>query len=93
MKRTSFFSGELQIQANDLGNELDVIQTGLVGVSAGAVGFREVALMTGARRTTHVIALSPTQVVVLGCQAMAHLTQHHPTIAAKVFTPSGPLDG
>lgn len=87
--------GEPLIRANDLGQELYVIQTGLVEVRAPQgntiallgpgriVG--EVAFITGARRTADVIALSPTQVVILGRSAMEQLMQHHPQVAAKVL--------
>ncbi len=87
--------GEPLIQANDLGQDLYVIQTGLVEVRAPQgntiallgpgriVG--EVAFITGARRTADVIALSPTQVVILSRNAMEQLMQHHPSVAAKVL--------
>ncbi|MEN9214471.1 MAG: cyclic nucleotide-binding domain-containing protein [Gloeomargarita sp. DG02_3_bins_56] len=87
--------GEPLIRANDLGQELYVIQTGLVEVRAPQgntiallgpgriVG--EVAFVTGARRTADVIALSPTQVVILGQNAMEQLMHQHPQVAAKVL--------
>ncbi|APB35181.1 cAMP-binding protein [Gloeomargarita lithophora Alchichica-D10] len=91
----TYQAGEPLIQANDLGQDLYVIQTGLVEVRAPQgntiallgpgriVG--EVAFITGARRTADVIALSPTQVVILGRSAMEQLVQYHPPVAAKVL--------
>ncbi|WAS03920.1 cyclic nucleotide-binding domain-containing protein [Gloeomargaritales cyanobacterium VI4D9] len=87
--------GEPLIQAHDLGQDLYVIQTGLVEVrtpqgdtiallgSGRIVG--EMAFITGARRTADVIALSPTQAVILSRRAMEQLMQHHPQVAAKVL--------
>jgi CRP-like cAMP-binding protein len=43
------------------------------------------AFITGARRTADVIALSPTQAVILSRSAMEQLMQHHPQVAAKVL--------
>lgn len=91
----TYQAGEPLIQANDLGQDLYVIQTGLVEVRAPQgntiallgpgriVG--EVAFITGARRTADVIAVSLTQVVILGPSAMEQLMQHHPPVAAKVL--------
>ncbi|WP_448379748.1 cyclic nucleotide-binding domain-containing protein [Gloeomargarita sp.] len=87
--------GEPLIQAHDLGQEVYVIQSGLVevrnpqGDTIALLGpgriVGEVAFITGARRTANVIALSPTQAVILNHSAMEHLTQHHPQVAAKVL--------
>jgi CRP-like cAMP-binding protein len=43
------------------------------------------AFITGARRTADVIALSPTQAVILSRRAMEQLMQYHPQVAAKVL--------
>jgi len=87
--------GEPLIQAHDLGQDVYVIQTGLVevrtpqGDTIALLGpgriVGEVAFVTGARRTADVIALSPTQVVILNRSAMEQLTHHHPQVAAKVL--------
>jgi len=87
--------GEPLIHAHDLGQDLYVIQTGLVevrsprGNTIALLGpgriVGEVAFITGARRTADVIALSPTQAVILSRSAMEQLMQHHPQVAAKVL--------
>jgi CRP-like cAMP-binding protein len=87
--------GEPLIQAHDLGQDLYVIQTGLVevrtpqGNTIALLGpgriVGEMAFITGARRTADVIALSPTQAVILSRRAMEQLMQYHPQVAAKVL--------
>lgn len=91
----TYTAGDCIIQAQTEGDEVFLIQSGLVEVRSpqgsglailgpGRV-FGEVSLITGIRRTADVIALDESRLVRLDRQNLQHLMTTSPPLAAKVF--------